>query len=71
MNVRRFTVFIVDILELRHIIGEDLISKLVESRGDEADQHAVRDCFTALMTCPVDVIQQQLKALLGRLQRNC
>ena len=57
--------------ELRHIVGEELTSKLVESCGDDSDQLAMRDCFTALMTCPNDVVQRQLKALLERLQRNC
>jgi len=70
-NVYCSTAFISEIVELRHIIGEELISKLAESSGDESDQLAVRDCFTALMTCPNDIVQRQLKALLERLQRNC
>ena len=63
--------FVSGVVELRDIVGEELVSKLVESSGDESDQLAVRSCFTALMTCPDDVVQRKLKALLERLQRNC
>jgi len=60
-----------EVVELRHIVGEELISKLVESSDDASDQHAMRNCFTALMTSPNDVVQCQLKALVERLQLNC
>jgi len=60
-----------EVSELRHIIGEELISKLVESDGEESDRLAVRACFTALMMSPDDIVQKQLNTLRERLQRNC
>jgi len=66
-----FGVFNSELAELRHIIGEELISKLVESSGEESDRLAVRACFTTLMMCPDDVVQKQLNKLTERLQCNC
>jgi len=60
------SIYFLDIVELRHIVGDELIGKLVKSTGNESDQRAMRDCFTALMTCPNDVVQQQLTALIER-----
>ena len=60
-----------EIVELRHIVGKELISKLIRSAEDESDQSALRECFTALMTFPTDVVRHQLEALVNRLQCNC
>ena len=66
-----FKWIISEVVELRYIVGEELISKLDKGSGDESDQRVVRDCFTALMTCPDDVVRQQLMVLLKRLQHEC
>lgn len=70
-NVLWSNVFISDVVELRRVIGEELVLELVESSSEESDRLAVRSCFTALMTCPDDVIQKQLNILHERLKRDC
>jgi len=64
-------VFYSEVVELGQIVGAELISKLAESTDAESEQLAVRECFTALMTCSNDVVQRQLNLLLDRLQCSC
>ena len=53
--------------ELGSIMGASLTAALGAATNEGDVQSAVQDCFTALMTCPPDVINDKLNALVSRL----
>ena len=53
-------------MELREIVGTERIDRLV--KGSNVD--ALRDCFSALMSCEAATVERQLKLLISRLQNT-
>ncbi|KAG8228285.1 hypothetical protein J437_LFUL006253 [Ladona fulva] len=58
--------FLENIVELRILVGQEVASQLMNS--DETGlQKALKDCFSALMTCPDDRVLTQTNAFIARL----
>jgi len=61
-----YHVSVTGVVELREIIGTDQIERLQK----ESHVDALKECFSALMSCEPAKVETQLKSLINRLQHS-